>query len=89
MPNPIFNRLHANPSSQSNPGNPMLMVLRAAMTGNTKPLFDQMRGNPNLNGREPEEVFQEFLGEMKGKSVEEAYASKGFDAKTAMKNLMQ
>ena len=59
------------------------------MTGDTKPLFDQMRGNPNLNGREPEDVFQEFLGEMRGKSIDEAYASRGLDARTAMEKLRE
>ena len=88
MPNPIFDSLRSRQQpSQSKQGNPMVSVLRAAMTGDTKPLFDQMRGNPSLNGREPEEVFQEFLGEMRGKTVEEAYRSKGLDANAAAQNI--
>lgn len=57
------------------------------MTGDTKPLFDQMRGNPSLNGREPEDVFNELVGEMRGKSVDEAFRSKGFDRAQAMRRL--
>lgn len=80
MANPIFDSLRSRQSpSPSKQGNPMLGVLRAAMTGDTSPLFDQMRGNPNLNGREPEDVFQEFLGKVQGKSVDEAYKMYGKD----------
>lgn len=49
------------------------------MTGDTKAIFDQMRGNPALNGRSPEEAFAEFSQQVSGMTPQEAFSKYGKD----------
>ena len=49
------------------------------MTGDTKAIFDQMRGNPALNGKSPEEAFVEFSQQVQGLTPQQAFAKYGQD----------
>ena len=49
------------------------------MTGDTKAIFDQMRGNPALNGKSPEEAFAEFSQQVQGLTPQQAFAKYGQD----------
>lgn len=49
------------------------------MTGNSKAIFDQMRGNPAFNGKSPEEAFAEFSQQIQGLTPQQAFAKYGKD----------
>ena len=78
MPNPIFNSLPQHQET-SNPIMSRMDLIRAAMRGDTKAIFDQMRGNPALNGKSPEEAFDEFSKSIGGLTPRQAFAKYGQD----------
>ena len=78
MSNPILNSLPQQQATQ-NPIMSRLGLFKAAMTGDTKAIFDQMRGNPALNGKSPEEAFAEFSQQVQGLTPQQAFAKYGQD----------